>query len=235
MPIRSPLNAPSLQHLVRVIDVNSAQKTAENICTLRDAQLSIRTFEARLYVGLVLSGERPLDWIIAQANQIRDEHLRRAALEVIPLAVQLKNEYGIEWFRPIGKQTVRLSERVTVPINPLGVVGVGGKIYLLWVQVWKNETLTADQFNLACSILQRKIISHDPQLVDLLWVEMSAPNGVERELQVRTLDAARRHSDEELIQVFDLVDVAIEIADLVPRKRRRKGTDPKQRDFFDPK
>ena len=234
MSARSPSNAPSLQHLVAVLDPTSPDRTAKAIIRLRDGGGgTVRVFEAREYVGLSVSGEYDRCWIERQAQRIPNVHLRATALECIPLAYDLKEQLGIRWFRKIEPQVLPFTQSVNIPINPLGVVGTDEKTYVLWPQVWKRKTLTAPQFNLACGIMKRRLINTNPDFDDLAWAEMSAPGGGNRELQLRTLEAASLPSDEEMRTAAETLDAAMMIANAVPRKGRpqRPKSDRNQKPF----
>jgi hypothetical protein len=233
MSIKTPTNTPSLQHLASVLDINSPEKTAQRIIHLRDSGPTIKTFEARKYVGLVLSGEHDTSWIERQARLISDHFLRQAALEIIPLASQLKAEHGISWFRPAEPQKILFTRSVSVPINPLGYAGCSGKICVVWPQIWKTKTLTADQFNIVCSVLYHKLICQDHDLSDLLWAEMSAVASTERVLTVRTLEAARIFDQRDLAEIGKILDASMAIVASTPRKKRTttRRPDPNQGSF----
>ncbi|MEM9669595.1 MAG: hypothetical protein AAF950_11780 [Pseudomonadota bacterium] len=219
-------NAPSLQHLVRMIRP-TAVKTANAILAPKPRK---NIWKARDYVFAVLSGMSP-EQAIANAMSDSRTDIRKTALETIPLIEQYFIDHDFGWFRRIDPIVHQVSPSVSIPIKPMGVAKVDGKIVILWPQLWKTISLTPEQFNIIASYLKLGILDKFPDYEDFHWLEMSVPKGKkERELRVRTIETAQLLAPEELRRIEKVIEEALLIASKAPTKPEKpaKPKDPDQ-------
>lgn len=229
MSIDSFKDAPSLQHLVRMIGPTAAD-TAKAILAPKP---TIRVFEANHYVKAMLSGMAPKQATANAANDPRPE-IRKTALEVIPLIAEYMSEHDFRWFKPIPPIVHQVSPSVRIPIKPLGIARVGEKVVILWPQLWKTISLTPDQFNIFSSYMKYGVLDKFPDYQDFHWLEMSVPKGKkERELRVRTIDAAQILEPEHLLKVEAKIEEALAVVARAPQPQRpKKPKDPQQDSFI---
>ena len=222
-------DAPSLQHLVRMIRPTVAA-TANAILAPKP---KIRVFEANHYVRAVFAGMSPAQ---ALSNAEKDPRptIRKTALEVVPLIEQYLSENDVRWFKPIPPVTHQISPSVRIPIKPLGIARVGDKVVVLWPQLWKTISLSPEQFNIFASYMKYGLLDKFPDYHDFHWLEMSVPKGKKlRELRVRTVDAAQLLEHSQLRDVEQKIEDALMIADGVPKAdRQKKPKDPQQDSFL---
>lgn len=222
--------SPSLQHAVRLID-DTPEKTAKNILEMRDGGRRISTHRAKEYFAHVLS-KKDIRWLRAQIPTIKNKHLRKAVAEILPLAEEFLQTFGVAWFRPIPKQASVFLGNVQIPVSPLGFIGIEDGISLVWPQTWKKTYLSAQQYNLLITILLKRFLPRYPEVNQIHWVELSAPPGhAERKLQVRTSEAARILSDQELQDIGENLEIALKIVENTPKAPKPSKSDPKQGKF----
>ena len=221
-------NAPSLQHLVRMIRPTAAEIAREIVAP----KPTIRVFDANRYVRAVFSGMSP-EQAMANAANDSNPHARKTALEVIPLIAQYLKENDVRWFRPISPILHQVSPSVRIPIKPLGIARVGDKIVVLWPQLWKTISLTPDQYNLFASYMKYGVLEKFPDYDDFHWLEMSVPKGQKhRELRVRTVDAAQIYDRSLMSGVEAKIEEALIIAAGLPKHERPKKPKPPEQDSF---
>ena len=225
---------PSLQHLVKLIG-ESPEHTAKNILRLKNRNGGVRTFEARNYIRSYLSGMN-YDQVLRQASEDRREFVSKAAQEVLPLIKEYTSLHPIPWFKPLQEILYEVCPGIVIPICPLGLSYVDGKMRLIWPQLWKYDTLEPHQFNLWATFIHLAVIKRFPDIESFHWLELSIPDGKDaRELRVRSESAARHLSDEEMSDFRDHLQSAILTVDQVPKPDRpaKRKKDPRQDDLFE--
>jgi len=223
---------PSLQHLAKLYGATPAQ-TAERILRLQ-ANRPPRTFEARHYLQKRLKG-MPYEAVLSQAALDKREPVKNAALETLPLLEEYLDQHDLRWFRPMEEVLYEVAPGLLIPMRCLGFASVDGSIKALWPQMWKTETLTPSQFNFWATVFKRAVPDRFPDIEGFDWLEMSRPKGKkERELRVRTEEAAHYLSDQELRDLREHLEVALKIVAEAPRRKKPKPKrDPRQGRFWD--
>ncbi|MEM6912559.1 MAG: hypothetical protein AAF511_01135, partial [Pseudomonadota bacterium] len=229
------LKAPTLQHAVKRIG-ESPLETAENILSAEQTKFAIATWRVRDFIEYALKyftnvgtdgtvqqrAREAIESALANARQNSNKHIRKAAEEILPLIERLIVEHDLRWFQPCGSIEIRLSKRVKTRANPLGIARFGDEVVVLWPQTWKRDSLIAFQFNLLITILHRKFIDERPEISGVMWVELSAPTASnERELSVRTSEAAAQLSTDDLDKVSADLEKALLLIEKKTGETRR--------------
>lgn len=221
-------DAPSLQHLVRMI----RQTPAGTAKAIMAPKPKIRVFEANHYVKAVLSGMAPEQALANAANDPRPT-ISKTALEVIPLIAEYMSDHDFGWFKPIPPITHQISPSIRVPIKPLGIARVDGKVVVVWPQLWKTISLSPEQYSIFASYMQYGVLDKFPDYHDFHWLELSVPNGKkQRELRVRSLEAAQLLEPAQMIAVEQNIEAALKIVAAMPTPERpKKPKNPDQPGF----
>lgn len=209
-------------------------ETAKLILEFQSKAIKIRTWPAIEYGRKFLAGA-DYNFLLAQARLDKNRHASKAAQETLPLIREYAQSHNVQWFRPLGPLQVVLSKNLIVPVKPIGMVGVDGKVVLLAGQVWKNISPNAYQFRVWASITKLGVIDNNPDLSGFHWLEMSAPRkNSDRELSVRTLDTIDLLTDSEFASVVANIEEAMEIVRSTPKPNsEKKKPDDRQSSLFE--
>lgn len=224
------MTSPSLQHLVKNIGPSPTDTAANILKPIR----TVRVIEANNYVRARLNGMAP-EKVFEAASKDPRPAIRKTACEVLPLIEQYLLDFETGWFKPLPPVFHQISPSVQIPIKPLGIMKVDGQPVVIWPQLWKLTSLTAEQFNIFASYLKYGLLDKFPDYEDFHWLEMSVPKGRKsRELRVRSLETASILSKEELLLIEENLEQAL-ILVAEARKAEEKPTrksDDDQGDLF---
>ncbi|MBF18127.1 MAG: hypothetical protein CME88_07090 [Hirschia sp.] len=227
--------APSAAHLCRLVR-DTAEGTAKAILKFQEAKPQISTHSALEYVTRYFDGV-DYDFLMNQTHHVRNNiPMAKAAREILPLAQLYKSEFPMNWFKPSKKAIVPLSQKLLVPIQPMGVAGTPNGPMVIAGQSWKTISLGPFEFKLWASILKLGVLDNDPDLSDFHWLDMTSPASREdRELSIRSAESVGFFDDNELSEIISNIEAAMMIVANTPRKKREKKRpqNPNQGSFFD--
>lgn len=222
---------PSLQHAVVLIG-ETVESTVQNIRKLKSRHIDFTLDLPRQLIAAVLGGQS-IDWAYGQIEAHPDGIPKRMAGEIIDCMQEYFATTPVKWFRRYRPVLYSVGRDYAIPVSPLGVLNDGRKTRLVCAQLWKNETLTAEQFNIYGTILEHAIFSTDPDIDELEWLELSRPpEAKHRDLRVRDRSAYDIVPHDELADILSRLVQAVEIYDRDPEPPRKPKDDGKQGDLF---
>lgn len=223
-------NTPSAAHLAKLIG-SSPEVTAKNILTFQQKDIYFNLNRARESLIKLLSGME-YKVLVSQTDLIKDEKVRNATVEILALGQEFIETFQPSWFKPVDKVFYSISKELKVPLKPIGLIAVDGRISVVSAPLWKTIGLNVEQFRIWASLMNNGFIEPNPDIDDFLWLEMSAPKtGFARELSVRDMETVDLLTELEFAGLRMNIQAAIQIVSSVPKEKKDRKIDPRQGKF----